>query len=199
MRIPLGPTSFWFLIMLVTVLAQSPITNEFSSLRGLKHYNFFLIYAKVQCRCTCVTGSFTLHGHSGTQSSSTLWPLLLRSLFQSLTGREQSKGKTHLLLIHSEPKRIQVTSNHIPFMNINCTVTPRWQVTVASILAGQPLHSNKLTLWGGSTGLGWSAGCGHTYSPFRPSKNCLLMLWLKSRMTVPETLLHFALPLSLSS
>lgn len=84
-----------------------------------------------------MTGSFTLHGHLGTQAPSTLWPLLLQSLFQSLTGREQSKGKTHLLLIHSEPKRIQVTSNHLPFMNINCTVTPRWQVTVASIPTSQ--------------------------------------------------------------
>lgn len=31
--------------------------------------------------------------------------------------------------------------------------------------------------------------------PFSPSQNCLMMLWLTSRLTVPEILLHFALPL----
>ena len=195
MRIPLGPTNFWFLIMLVTILAQSYKKQILKSQRFKTLYFFSHICKNSMQRY--LTGSFTLHGHSGTQAPSTLWPLHLQSLFQSLTGREQNKGKTHLLLIHSEPKKIHVTSDHIPFMNINCTATPRWQVTVVSILARQPQQQADIMRREHRSGVvSWLWA---HLQPFSPSKNCLLMLRLTSRMTVPETLLHFALPLSLSS
>lgn len=174
----------------MTLLApgcSKPIHN----LSGLKNTHFPHI-CKSSMRCFCLEVALLHMVTQGTQASSTLWLLLFlgsQSFIQFLMGGEQKKGKAYLLLIHSDHKGTHIISDHVDFMKISCTATPRFQETVHTVPHRQPLSSNKLTLriWDDQLAV----------SPFpalQPLSDCMPILPLTSRMTgCPEIWLHFDL------